>query len=200
MASGREPRSLEEALAQIRELREEVDRLTDFVDNGAVGLHWVDREGTIVWTNRTELRLLGYTYDEYVGRHIREFHVIDDEQDARELLNEFLASCGADVRVAASALEADDVLRTWAPTVMLVDLALAGEDGVSFYERVRAGKAPGVGAIPAVALTAHATPADLERTRRAGFALHLRKPAELDVIAKVVASISEQSAREQAVS
>ncbi|HEX3702594.1 MAG TPA: ATP-binding protein [Vicinamibacterales bacterium] len=126
--------------------------------------------------------------------------VIDDEQDARDLLNEFLASCGADVKVVASTTEADALLQTWAPTVMLVDLALADEDGVSFYERLRAGRAPGVGVIPAVALTAHATPADLERTRRAGFALHLRKPVELDTIAKVVASISEQSAREQVVS
>jgi PAS domain S-box-containing protein len=48
--------------------------LLDFFENAAVGLHWVDRHGTIIRANRAELELLGYTSDEYVGRHIAEFH------------------------------------------------------------------------------------------------------------------------------
>ncbi len=32
-------------------------------------------DGTIVWANRAELQMLGYSWDEYVGHHIADFHV-----------------------------------------------------------------------------------------------------------------------------
>jgi PAS domain S-box-containing protein len=50
----------------------------DFVENAAVGLHWVASDGTILWTNQAELNLLGYTREEYIGHHIAEFHVDQD--------------------------------------------------------------------------------------------------------------------------
>src|ERR1700752_889213 len=34
----------------------------------------VAMDGTILWANRAELRLLGYAEDEYVGHHVAEFH------------------------------------------------------------------------------------------------------------------------------
>src|SRR5919205_3935025 len=49
--------------------------LEDFFENGAVGLHIVSGEGIILRANKAELDLLGYTAEEYVGRHIAEFHV-----------------------------------------------------------------------------------------------------------------------------
>ena len=56
--------------------------LTDFVENATVGLHWVGPDGRIIWANRAELELLGYTEEEYVGRPIAAFHadrpVIED--------------------------------------------------------------------------------------------------------------------------
>jgi two-component system sensor histidine kinase VicK len=48
--------------------------LADTFDNGALPLHWVGPDGTILRANRAELDLLGYDHDEYVGRHIGEFH------------------------------------------------------------------------------------------------------------------------------
>jgi PAS domain S-box-containing protein len=48
--------------------------LEDFFENGAVGLHLVDRNGIILRANRAELELLGYGKDEYVGRKISDFH------------------------------------------------------------------------------------------------------------------------------
>ena len=56
--------------------------MADHLDNGAVGLHWVAADGTILWANRADYEPLGYTHEEYVGHHIAEFHadsdVIDD--------------------------------------------------------------------------------------------------------------------------
>ena len=48
--------------------------LSDFVENAVEGLHRVGPDGTILWANRAELQMLGYEWDEYVGRHIAEFH------------------------------------------------------------------------------------------------------------------------------
>jgi PAS domain S-box-containing protein len=63
-------------------LRSREEELTDFIENSAVGLHWVGPDGTILWANKAELELLGYTRDEYIGHHIAEFHadseVIED--------------------------------------------------------------------------------------------------------------------------
>src|SRR5437588_5460718 len=53
----------------------QLDDLLDFFENGAVCLHWVGPDGTILKANRAELELLGYEADEYVGRNIAEFHV-----------------------------------------------------------------------------------------------------------------------------
>jgi PAS domain S-box-containing protein len=64
--------ALREALADRCRAEQE---LTDFIENAAVGLHRVDANGVIIWANRAELELLGYTRDEYVGHHISEFHV-----------------------------------------------------------------------------------------------------------------------------
>ena len=48
--------------------------LEDFFENSAISLHIVSGEGIILRANKAELSLLGYATDEYVGRHIAEFH------------------------------------------------------------------------------------------------------------------------------
>ena len=64
-----ERRRAEEALRRSRA------ELEDFVENSVVGVHWVRPDGTILWANQAELDLLGYARDEYVGRHVADFHV-----------------------------------------------------------------------------------------------------------------------------
>ncbi|RYE80310.1 MAG: response regulator [Oxalobacteraceae bacterium] len=48
--------------------------LYDFVENAVEGLHRVGPDGTILWANRAELQMLGYGWEDYVGRHIADFH------------------------------------------------------------------------------------------------------------------------------
>ncbi|MFC0254616.1 PAS domain-containing protein [Massilia consociata] len=43
--------------------------------NPVEGLHRVAPDGTILWADRAELQMLGYHWEEYVGRHIDNFHV-----------------------------------------------------------------------------------------------------------------------------
>jgi PAS domain S-box-containing protein len=65
-----------------RELQRADDGLTDFIENAAVGLHWVGPDGVILWAYQAELDLVGYQREECIGHHISEFHadpeVIDD--------------------------------------------------------------------------------------------------------------------------
>src|SRR4051794_1814276 len=50
------------------------DDLEDFFENGAIGLHFVGADGTILRANKAELDMMGYAAEEYVGRNISEFH------------------------------------------------------------------------------------------------------------------------------
>jgi PAS domain S-box-containing protein len=56
--------------------------LKDYFENSAIGIHWVNSNGKIIWANPAELNLLGYSEEEYIGQHISKFHsqrpVIDD--------------------------------------------------------------------------------------------------------------------------
>lgn len=58
--------------------------LEDFFENSAIGLHIVSNEGIILRANKAELNILGYTAEEYIGRHIADFHV--DEPTIGEIL------------------------------------------------------------------------------------------------------------------
>ncbi|HXE56537.1 MAG TPA: response regulator, partial [Gemmatimonadales bacterium] len=49
--------------------------LNDLFEHAPIGIHWVTPEGVILRANRAELALLGYPREEYLGRHVAEFHV-----------------------------------------------------------------------------------------------------------------------------
>ena len=61
--------------AMEQEIQRKSRDLEDFFENGAVGLHIVSGQGIIQRANQAELDLLGLRSEEYVGRHIAEFHV-----------------------------------------------------------------------------------------------------------------------------
>src|SRR4051812_15280799 len=48
--------------------------LREFIENAPIALHWVAADGTILWANAAELRMLGYTAEEYIGHNIVQFH------------------------------------------------------------------------------------------------------------------------------
>jgi PAS domain S-box-containing protein len=53
-------------------------RLAETLEDAPVAIQWVGADGRILWANRTELRLLGYAPEEYIGRSILDFHVDRD--------------------------------------------------------------------------------------------------------------------------
>lgn len=76
----------------------------DFFENGALPLHLVGRDGIILRANKAELELLGYTEDEYVGRHIAEFHV--DQPSIDDILARL--TCGEKLHKYPARLRAKD--------------------------------------------------------------------------------------------
>jgi PAS domain S-box-containing protein len=90
--------------AMEEEVRRQSRDLEDFFENSAVGLHIVSGEGIILRANRAELDLLGYTAEEYVGRHIAEFHA--DAPVIGEILQKL--SCGEKLDRCPARLRAKD--------------------------------------------------------------------------------------------
>jgi PAS domain S-box-containing protein len=86
------------------EVRRKNKDLEDFFENGAIGLHIVSSEGIILRANRAELGLLGYKAEEYVGRHIAEFHA--DAPVIGEILQKL--SCGEQLEQHPARLRAKD--------------------------------------------------------------------------------------------
>ncbi len=94
-------RTIEQLRTSERRAMRAERELRDFFENAVEGLHWVGPDGRIIWANRAELDLLGYSPDEYIGHSIREFHadssVITDIM-ARLMRNETLKDYEARLR------------------------------------------------------------------------------------------------------
>jgi CheY-like chemotaxis protein/anti-sigma regulatory factor (Ser/Thr protein kinase) len=122
--------------------------------------------------------------------------LVDDEPGAREVLPAVLELFGADVQVSASAPEALEALRHFAPDVLVSDIAMPGEDGYSLIGKIRALEGDSR-LVPAIALTAYAGDGDRRKALEAGFQLHLAKPIEPRDLVTAVASMAREAVRER---
>ncbi|WP_437531912.1 PAS domain-containing protein [Sorangium sp. So ce726] len=61
--------------------KDRVEDWHDVLDNASLGVHLVDANGKILWANKLELELLGYAREEYINRHVTDFHVDKDVID-----------------------------------------------------------------------------------------------------------------------
>jgi signal transduction histidine kinase/CheY-like chemotaxis protein len=112
--------------------------------------------------------------------------VVDDEDDARDLLRTVFESYGARVTTATSAADAVREIDRALPHVIVSDIGMPAEDGLSLMRLIRGRPARSGGNIPAVALTAYASAADREAALRAGFQAHVAKPFEPTHVARLV--------------
>jgi signal transduction histidine kinase len=120
--------------------------------------------------------------------------VVDDEEDARDLLRTVLEHCRAAVTTAASASEAFALLRDGRPDVLVSDIGMPGEDGYMLIEKVRALPAHAGGRTPAVALTAFARSEERTKALLKGFNHHVAKPVKLDELLVVIANLTRSFA------
>jgi signal transduction histidine kinase/CheY-like chemotaxis protein len=104
--------------------------------------------------------------------------VVDDDAETRDLLSRALTITGARVTTAESARQAFEQLRTEGADVLVSDIGMPEEDGLSLMRRIRS-LSGGPGRIPAIALTAYARAEDRAQAIDAGYQLHFTKPVEL---------------------
>jgi signal transduction histidine kinase/ActR/RegA family two-component response regulator len=111
------------------------------------------------------------------GRELGGLNVllVEDESDTRELLLTLFEFCGANASGACSAADALEQFHRDRPDIIVSDVGLPGEDGLTFLRKLR--QLPG-GDIPAVALTAFVRPQDRDVALAAGFDAHVAKPIE----------------------
>lgn len=112
---------------------------------------------------------------------------IDDDLDTLDVITQVLRMAGAEVigvPATTYALPATVFLR---PDVLLVDVAMPGEDGVSLVRRLRALPPDSGGRIPAATVTAvPPTEAALHEWREAGFQAYVVKPFDPGKLVDVV--------------
>ena len=112
--------------------------------------------------------------------------VVDDEDDARELVATILRAAGAEVNTAASVAEALHHLDASPPHILLADIGMPGTDGYALIREVRRRDAEKGEHLPAAAVTAYAGDADRERAIGVGFDVHVAKPISAAAIIAAV--------------
>jgi PAS domain S-box-containing protein len=124
--------------------------------------------------------------------------VVDDEADARALITTVLELSGARVTAFGSAREALDLLTDATgprPDILISDLSMPGEDGISLIRKLREWEQAHGGALPAVALTAFGRAQDRIRALEAGFQTHVAKPADPAELIVAVRSLIQNCLR-----
>lgn len=84
--------------------------------------------------------------------------VVDDYEDARQVLGLILEHVGFDVVLAANGADAVDAALRTHPDVVVMDLFMPGMDGIEATRRIKAD--PACQDVPVIAYTARTTPLD----------------------------------------
>jgi two-component system CheB/CheR fusion protein len=111
--------------------------------------------------------------------------VIEDNIDSAETLKEALELNDHVVDIALTGPDGLEKARSLKPDVVVCDIGLPGLDGFQVARAIRSD--PSLGGVPLIALSGYAQPEDLERSREAGFDLHLAKPPELEALERAIA-------------
>jgi signal transduction histidine kinase/ActR/RegA family two-component response regulator len=114
--------------------------------------------------------------------------VVDDNTDAADSLAELLRLEGFDVHVSYDGAKALEVAKVFHPDVAFIDLNLPGLSGIELALALR--REPWAAGLRLIAVTGMGQQSDLEATRAAGFHVHLTKPVEAEVIARLASGPS----------
>jgi PAS domain S-box-containing protein len=115
--------------------------------------------------------------------------VVDDHEDAREMVAEALGERGAAVTVATSGREALELLERSEFDALVCDIAMPEMDGYELIRRLRAMEKANGRRMPAIALTALAHREDRLQALRAGFHAHVSKPVQLAELVITLAGV-----------
>ncbi|WP_437961776.1 hybrid sensor histidine kinase/response regulator [Sorangium sp. So ce119] len=137
----------------------------------------------------------------FIARPLRGLRVllVEDDPDTRHVMAYTLGEQGAEVTVVGSAQAALEVLSAanagGRPNVLVSDLGMPDLDGYELLRRLRAMEGErGEPALPAALVTAYARTDDRAQALAAGFAAHIAKPVDPDLLAAAIEQLARGSA------
>jgi len=117
--------------------------------------------------------------------------VVDDEARSRDLYAETLRAAGFEVQTAADAAEARVRIEDGLPAMVISDVRMPGEDGLSLLRDVRKTRD-----LPFLLVTAHADVRQAVAALKLGAVDYLSKPVDLDELVAAVADAAGVRAEE----
>jgi signal transduction histidine kinase len=119
--------------------------------------------------------------------------VVDDDEDARALVQAIVEEAGGIASIADSGPRALQTLDEAVPDVMIADLGMPGMDGLVLIEAVRR-RLDAARDVPAIALTAYARCEDRAAALSSGYQRHLAKPVDhVQLVAAVCGLVGSSS-------
>jgi CheY-like chemotaxis protein len=112
--------------------------------------------------------------------------IVDDEPDARELLQVVLEQYGAQVLAVTCAAQVLASLESFPPDILISDIGMPDMDGYALMQQVRSLPPEKGGQIKAIALSAYARVEDQQRSLAVGFQHHISKPVDLDKLVQTI--------------
>jgi CheY-like chemotaxis protein len=115
--------------------------------------------------------------------------VVDDNEDAANSLSVLLRAAGHEVRISHDGPTALKEALNFQPHVVLLDIGLPGMDGYEVARQLTDQRGPEMPLL--VALSGYGQEEDVRRAREAGFHHHLIKPADLEALRALLASLTQ---------
>ena len=110
--------------------------------------------------------------------------VVDDNEDAAEMLGEMLVLAGHVVLVKNDPITALESITEFQPQLAVLDIGLPGMSGYELAERLQQSEMGKHCRL--VALTGYGQEQDRRRSARAGFAHHLVKPVDFERLMNII--------------
>lgn len=118
--------------------------------------------------------------------------VVDDNRDVAETTCELLRIFGLNAQPCFSGSEAILVTQDLRPEVVILDIGMPPPDGFATFSVIRS--LHGSSTVPIIAMTAYSDAEHSQRIRDIGFAAHLVKPVNIQLLAATVKRLAEVEA------
>jgi CheY-like chemotaxis protein len=117
--------------------------------------------------------------------------VVEDNEANMETLTGYLHSRGYQLWGAGNGYQAIEMAQMQTPDAILMDIQMPGMDGFEAIGRIR--QIPECAAIPIIALTALAMPADRQKCLDAGADRYVTKPVKLGQLVSTIETLLQQN-------